>query len=83
MTEEVVNEVINAASEVAEIEEMREDRKLKRTLVKCVTFTTMFIIIVSFLSLIYAAVIQDKDLNTTFIGDVFKHLFDFLRFLLE
>lgn len=66
-----------------DLEERRAKRDLKHWLVKGVARTFMIIVVASVLSLIYAAVIQEKDLDTGFIGELFKGLFDFLRFLMS
>ena len=62
-------------------EERRANRDLRHWLVKTLTLTFMVILVASTASLIYAAVIQEKDLDTGFIGELFKGLFDFLRLI--
>lgn len=64
------------------LEERRAKRDLKHFMVKAMTITVMILIVASTSSLIYAAVVQEKDLDTGFIGDLFKTVFDFLRFLM-
>lgn len=73
---------VNNAAAVDELEERREVRHRKTWLVKAFTMTFIFILVSSVLALIYAAVVQEKDLNTTFIGEMLKSTFDFLRFVL-
>lgn len=72
----------NAECVVVDLEERRAERNLKHWLVKGFAITLMVVFVASTLTLIYAAVIQEKDLNTGFIGEIFKGLFDFLRFIL-
>lgn len=71
-----------AEIDVHELEERRADRNFKYWLKQAVTLTFLAVFAISFLSIIYAAIIQEKDLNTTFIGEVFKMMFDFLRIIL-
>lgn len=67
----------------AEIEERRAARDLKFWIVK--TFVAAFLVVFasSVVTLIYAAVIQEKDLDTGFIGESLKGIFDIIRFILE
>lgn len=83
MSDVVQGNGVEPAADTVEIEERREDRKLKRWIVQVVTLGFMFVFVASILSLIYAAVVQEKDLNTSFIGEMFKLVFDFLRFLMS
>jgi hypothetical protein len=71
-----------AEIDVIELEDRRAKRDLKHWLVKTITIATMFVVVVCVMSLLYAAVVQEKDLNTTFIGEVLKMIFDFLRFVM-
>lgn len=57
-------------------------RDLKHFLVKLMATGAMFLVIASVLTLLYSAIVQDKDLDTGFIGDIFKTIVDFIRFLL-
>lgn len=68
--------------DVVELEDHRAERNLKHWLVKGFASTFFVIFVASALSLMYAAIIQEKDLNTGFIGETFKMVFDFLRFIL-
>jgi uncharacterized membrane protein YqjE len=70
------------ADVVVDIEEKRAVRDLKFFLVKAFALSMLGLFIISVLTLIYAAVFKEKDLNTTFIGEVFKMIFEFLQFLL-
>jgi uncharacterized membrane protein YqjE len=72
-----------AEIDVIELEERRAKRDLKHWLVRTITVTMMFVFVVCIMSLLYAAVVQEKDLNTTFIGEMFKIVFDFLRFVMS
>lgn len=74
---------IDLLEEQEAIEERRDNRKLKHTLVKMCAVTFLVVSGLSLLTLIYAAVFKDKDLNTTFIGELIKGIFDFMRFLLS
>lgn len=64
------------------IEDRRATRDLKFWIVK--TFVTAFLVVLStsVVTLIYAAVIQEKDLDTGFIGETLKGMFEVIRFLL-
>lgn len=73
----------STAPDAIEVEERRAKRDLKHWMVKAVTVTFMFTFVSAFLSLIYAAIIQEKDLDTAFMGEMFKGFFDFLRFLMS
>lgn len=64
------------------IEERRATRNMKFWMVKAVTTSFMFVLVVSVLSLVYSAVIQDKDLNTWFLGEVIKSLYNILVLIL-
>lgn len=81
---EVNAAMTNPAAEidVVELEERRANRNLKHWMVKAVTSVAMFVFVVCIMSLLYAAIVQEKDLNTTFIGEMFKLIFDFLRFIM-
>ena len=65
------------------IEERRATRDLKFWIVK--TFVAAFLVVLtsSVVTLIYAAVIQEKDLDTGFVGEVFKGMFEIIRFILS
>ncbi len=65
------------------LEERRATRDLKFWIVK--TFVAAFLVVLtsSVVTLIYAAVIQEKDLDTGFIGEVFKGMFEIIRFILS
>ncbi|BAW19057.1 hypothetical protein [Ralstonia phage RP31] len=65
------------------LEERREARSLKTWLVKAFTLTFIFVFGSSVMALIYAAVVKEKDLNTTFVGEMLKATFDFMRFVLS
>lgn len=66
--------------------ENREDRRaardLKHWLVKLLASVLSLITLASVITLIYAAVVNEKDLDTGFIGEIFKSIIDFLHFLL-
>ena len=64
------------------MEERRATRDLKFWIVKTLVITFMFVFIVSVVTLIYTVVIQEKDLNTGFIGEVFRGMFEVLQFIL-
>lgn len=66
-----------------DIEERRAKRDLKFWLVKLVTSTFMVVFAASMLSLVYAAVVREKDLDTGFLGTVFQSMFEFIRFLMS
>lgn len=72
-----------AEIDVIELEERRANRNLKHWMVKAFSLLVIFMFVVCVLSLVYAAIIQEKDLNTTFIGEMFKLVFDFLRFVMS
>lgn len=82
MSEE--NKQLDAAAAVAEeeLEERREVRQRKTWLIKLFSLSFTFVLMSSVLTLLYAAVIQEKDLNTGFIGEILKAIFDFLRFVM-
>lgn len=65
------------------IEERRATRDLKFWIVK--TFVTAFLVVfsTSVVTLIYAAVVQEKDLDTGFIGEAFKSMFEIIRIILS
>ena len=65
------------------LEERRATRYLKFWIVK--TFVAAFLVVLtsSVVTLIYAAVIQEKDLDTGFIGEVFKGMFEIIRIILS
>ena len=65
------------------LEERRAPRDLKFWIVK--TFVAAFLVVLtsSVVTLIYAAVIQEKDLDTGFIGEVFKGMFEIIRIILS
>ena len=65
------------------LEERRATRDLKFWIVK--TFVAAFLVVLtsSVVTLIYAAVIQEKDLDTGFIGETFKGMFEIIRFILS
>lgn len=65
------------------LEERRATRDLKFWIVK--TFVAAFLVVLtsSVVTLIYAAVIQEKDLDTGFIGEVFKGMFEIIRIILS
>ncbi len=73
---------VTPAADSEEIYERRQKLDLKTWLVKAFASTVMAVFGTSTLALLYAAVIQEKDLNTGFIGDVLKSVFDLLRFIL-
>lgn len=76
-------EVVNPVVVGEDIEERRAKRDLMHWVIKSVVIGFMIIVIASVFSLIYAAIIQEKDLDTAFIGELFKGFFDFIRFLLS
>lgn len=81
---DVVEEAgVSAAPDPHELEERRATRDLKHFVVKALVIAFIIVFLSSFLSLIHAAVIQEKDLDTAFMGEMFKMVFDFLRFLLS
>lgn len=82
MSDVVDENHIDTAVDAVELEDRRAKRDLRHWMVKVVTLFFMAAFLASILSLIYAAVIQEKDLNTGFIGEMFKAMFDFLRFLM-
>lgn len=82
MSAEEKQSEVTPACDLEELEERREARKLKSWLVRALATTVMIVSGTSTLALLYAAVIQEKDLNTGFIGEVLKTVFDFLRFIL-
>jgi hypothetical protein len=82
MSENTHEGVAETPLELEALEERREKRSLKTWLVKAVSTTVLFIFTVSVISLIYAAVVKEKDLDTSFIGSVLKTMFEFLHFLL-
>ena len=65
------------------LEERRATRDLKFWIVK--TFVAAFLVVLtsSVVTLIYAAVIQEKDLDTGFIGEAFKGMFEIIRIILS
>ena len=65
------------------LEERRATRDLKFWIVK--TFVAAFLVVLtsSVVTLIYAAVIQEKDFDTGFIGEVFKGMFEIIRIILS
>ncbi len=63
-------------------EDRRATRNLKHWLVKLVATTFMIVVVASIMSLIYSAIRQEKDLDTAFIGELFKNLISFITFLL-
>ena len=65
------------------LDERRATRDLKFWIVK--TFVAAFLVVLtsSVVTLIYAAVIQEKDLDTGFIGEVFKGMFEIIRIILS
>lgn len=81
---DVVEEAgVRTAPDPHELEERRAARDLKHFAVKALVVAFIIVFVASFLSLIYSAVIQEKDLDTAFMGEMFKMVFDFLRFLLS
>ena len=88
MSEEVQHETTpsdtTAVSESVEsIEDRRARRDFKFRVGKVFTLTFVFLFVTCVLTLVYAAIFQEKDLNTTFIGEVFKGIFDIIRFVLS
>lgn len=63
-------------------EEQREERAHRRWMAKAAFLTLCAIISSSILTLIYAAVIQDKDFETGFIGQAMNTVFEVLKLLL-
>lgn len=71
-----------AVCDVAAVEEQREERAHKRWLAKAGFLTFCAVIASSVFTLIYAAVIQDKDFETGFIGQTLSTIFEVLKLLL-
>jgi uncharacterized membrane protein YqjE len=71
------------AVETEELEERRASRVLKTWLVKVFTLSFIVIMFASVGTLIYMVVVQEKDLNTTFIGEVLKGVFEVVKFALN
>jgi Na+/H+-dicarboxylate symporter len=82
MSDVVDERPVEAVVDVVELEDRRAKRDLKHWMVKTITLFLMAAFLAIILSLVYAAVIQEKDLDTSFIGEMFKALIDFLRFLM-
>lgn len=89
MSDEIVKEnsdepvvVIDKVHTLLEVEDRRAARDFKYWLAKVFSVTLVVLMVVCVLTLVYSAVVQEKDLNTTFVGDIFKAIFDFLHFLL-
>lgn len=80
--EDIENRYFRITDRRASHEDRRAKRNLKHWLVKLVAFTFMIVVVASVLSLIYAAINQEKDLDTAFIGELFKNLINFITFLL-
>lgn len=88
MSEDTVQETTPSdTTEVRENTESIEDRRAVRDFKfwvgKVFTLTFVFLFVTCILTLIYSAIFQEKDLNTTFIGEVFKGVFDILRLILS
>lgn len=64
-----------------EVEERREQRNLKTWMAKAFTKAFIFVFVSSVLALLYASVFQEKDLNTTFIGEILSGMFEFVKFV--
>ena len=65
------------------LEERRATRDLQFWIVKTFVAAVLVVLTSSVVTLIYAAVIQEKDLDTGFIGEVFKGMFEIIRFILS
>jgi hypothetical protein len=71
-----------AVCDIDSVEERREERAHRRWLAKAGFLTFCAVIAASVFTLIYAAVIQDKDFETGFIGQTLSTLFEVLKLLL-
>lgn len=74
---------VSTAVETEELAERREARSLKTWMVKALTLSFIVIMFTSVATLIYMVVVQEKDLNTTFIGEVLKGVFEVVKFALN
>lgn len=83
MSDVVERDGVNAALDAIELEERRATRDLKHWMVKAITIAFIVVFVSCFMSLVLSAVVQEKDLDTVFMGEMFKSIFDFLRFLLS
>lgn len=68
--------------DIESIEERRAALNLKTWLVKTTTLTVMSVFIASVLALIYSVIIQGKELDAGFIGEILKDTFEFLRMVM-
>jgi hypothetical protein len=76
------NEAVIGICENEACEERRATRDLKFWIVKTLVITFMILFTASVGALIYAVIIQEKDLDTGFIGGVFKGIFEVIHFIL-
>lgn len=65
------------------IEDRRATRDFKFWMAKTLLTAFLAVLTASVVTLIYAAVIQEKDFNTGIIGETFKGIFEILRIILS